>query len=110
MGISSISSNPNYLPTTKMTKALSADYDKDIKTLKNFKDLLNKEAKVVKNSKMDDQFKQSTLDEVGVQMQLVDEKIQQLADDKQHLTDNKSTDNNAADETVTIGYGISYLA
>jgi DNA-directed RNA polymerase sigma subunit (sigma70/sigma32) len=110
MNISSVSANSSYVPTPKTSKALSAEYSKEIKTLKNFKDLLSKEAKVVKNSKMDDEFKQETLDEVGTQMQLINEKIKEMTDDKKSLTDNKSMKNDAVDETVTIGYGISYLA
>jgi hypothetical protein len=110
MYVSSVSAATYSIPAKQLSKSIQADYDKSLKTLGNFKELLNKEAKAVKKSKMDNGFKQNALEEVAMQMRLVDDKIQQLTDNKQQLVDNKALNNSAMVKSVAVGYGISYLA
>jgi hypothetical protein len=109
MVITEVSAGAYYLPANKASKSLPESYDKEIKTLKNFKDLLGKEIKAVKKSKMDAGFKQGAIEEADMQMRMVDNKIQQLTADKRNLANTKLNDGVTV-KTATITYGVSYLA
>jgi hypothetical protein len=108
MYVSSIAAATYSMPANKASKSEQlANCDKDIKTLKSFKDLLNKEVKTIQKSKMDHDFKQDALGELGIQKQLANNKIQQLTDERKSIAENRNKNDI---ESVTIAYGISYLA
>lgn len=100
-------------PVAKSSKAQIEEYRKDIKTLKSFKDLLDKEVKVVSKSKMDKGFKQDAIEQLGLEKNLVDDKIQQLnaAVKEQKSHKNSAPYANAGIQCVTVAtYGVSYRA
>ena len=92
-------------------KAQIADYQKDIKTLRKFDDLLNKETKTVKKSKMDGDFKQDAIDQIRMERSFVDQKIKQLGaaiQEQKDLKNSKNYNGNVGAKAVAVAYGVSY--
>ncbi len=113
MVITSVAAASYATPVAKSSKAQIEEYQKDIKTLKSFKDLLNKEVKAVSKSKMDKGFKQDAIEQLGMEKNLVDDKIQQLtaAVKEQKSHKNSGPYANAGIQSVTVAtYGVSYRA
>jgi hypothetical protein len=111
MYVTSVAAATFATPVTKTSKAQIEEYQKDIKTLKSFKDLLNKEAKAVSRSKMDRDFKQDAIEQLGVERNLVDDKIQQLTAAVKDQKNLKNGNQYANAGVVTVAsYGVSYLA
>ena len=110
MYVTSVAAANFVVPVNQSPKAQTAAYQKDIKTLKNFKDLLNKEVKTIAKSKMDRDFKQEAVAQLGFEKNLVDAKIEQLT---AAVKDQKNGNHyaNAGVQSVTVAaYGISHLA
>ncbi len=113
MYVTSVATATFAAPVTKSPKAQIGEYQKDIKTLKSFKDLLSKEVKAINKSKMDGDFKRDVTQQLAAEKDLVDDKIQQLtaAVKEQKNLKNGNHCTNAGIQSVTVAaYGISYFA
>ncbi|HBE77494.1 MAG TPA: hypothetical protein DDW65_06875 [Firmicutes bacterium] len=87
---SAISCEPHNLHIQKETpQAKKAEYNNEIKTLKKFEALLDKEVKLIGKSKMDSETKREAIEAVTMEKRSADAQIHQLNYAKAALSNHK---------------------
>jgi hypothetical protein len=88
---SSISCEPYNLHIQKETpRSKKAEYNNEIKALKKFEALLDKEVKLIGKSKMDPQTKREAIEAVTMEKRSADAQIHQLSHAKAALSNHKT--------------------